>query len=248
MRRLTRKYIGVCVSMLLLVLTVPAMAERAADVEMQALRSWKAGTVVSLEAVNTYGLNRCFGVETISDKVFQRMQGKSYHDNPHITRNHLRYIRTLHYDIQGRIHIGEMVCNRKIAAEVADIFRQLFDARYPIERMVLIDNYDAIDEQSMRANNTSCFCYRKASGLKRLSAHAQGMAVDINTLYNPYYKARGKTVTVQPANALKYCNRSARFPYKIEKGDLCYRLFIKHGFIWGGAWRTMKDYQHFEKK
>jgi hypothetical protein len=27
---------------------------------------------------------------------------------------------------------------------------------------------------------------------------------------------------------------------------LCYKLFIKHGFSWGGAWRTMKDYQHFE--
>ena len=40
--------------------------------------------------------------------------------------------------------------------------------------------------------------------------------------------------------------RGKQFRYKINKGDLCYRLFIKHGFIWGGSWRTVKDYQHFE--
>ena len=34
---------------------------------------------------------------------------------------------------------------------------------------------------------------------------------------------------------------------KIKKGDLCYQLFIEHGFSWGGNWRTTKDYQHFEK-
>jgi hypothetical protein len=32
------------------------------------------------------------------------------------------------------------------------------------------------------------------------------------------------------------------------KGDLLYRLFINHGFEWGGNWRSKKDYQHFEKK
>jgi hypothetical protein len=40
---------------------------------------------------------------------------------------------------------------------------------------------------------------------------------------------------------------NAQNPYKITKGDLCYKLFIKHGFSWGGEWKSKKDYQHFEK-
>ena len=33
----------------------------------------------------------------------------------------------------------------------------------------------------------------------------------------------------------------------IDRNDLCYRLFVKHGFTWGGSWRSLKDYQHFER-
>ena len=44
----------------------------------------------------------------------------------------------------------------------------------------------------------------------------------------------------------EYADRSKQYRYKIVKGDLLHRLFLKHGFTWGGAWRTMKDYQHFE--
>lgn len=48
-----------------------------------------------------------------------------------------------------------MVVNAAIADKAIDIFRQLYLADYRIERMVLIDNYDADDESSMRANNSS---------------------------------------------------------------------------------------------
>lgn len=213
----------------------------------EALRSWKAGAVVSEKAVGRYGLDRCFTSEPIPDAVFERMRGKSYPAGCSVKRSDLRYLRVLHVDCDGRTHLGEMVCNASIAADLVDIFRQLYQARYPIERMVLIDEYGANDEQSMRANNTSSFCYRVVSGSKTLSKHARGMAVDINTLYNPYVRTRGGKQIVEPATATPYTDRTKKFRYKIEKGDLCYRLFTAHGFKWGGNWNTMKDYQHFEK-
>ena len=184
-----------------------------------------------------------FRIDTISDAVFQRMQGKSYPEGCIVSRSELRYLTVSHYDHQGKTHTGELVCNKRIATDLIDIFRSLYKAHYPIERMRLIDDYEADDERSMRANNTSCFCYRAVSGSKKLSKHAQGLAIDINPLYNPYQKG----AKVQPANARRYCNRAASFPYKIEKGDLLYRLFVSHGFSWGGSWRSLKDYQHFEK-
>ncbi len=216
--------------------------------ELQWLKSWKAGMIVSANVVECYGKDRCFGIDTISDRVFSRMKGKSFKADCTVKRSDLRYLRTLHSDADGKIHIGEMVCNKAIAQDLLDIFRQLYDARYPIERMVLIDEYEADDEMSMRANNTSCFNFRRVAGSAKLSKHAQGLAVDINTLYNPYVRKRKDgTWVVQPATARKYADRRGQFLYKIEKGDLLYQLFIQHGFKWGGAWQSLKDYQHFEK-
>ena len=189
-----------------------------------------------------------FTVDTISDAVFQRMKGKSYKDDCTVSRSELRYLRLSHYDGAGKERVGELVCNKVIANDLKEIFQELYRQKYPIERIQLIDDYDGDDERSMQANNTSCFNFRAIAGSTKLSKHSQGMAIDINPLYNPYVRQRkdGRTV-VQPATGRKYANRSKRWPYMIVKDDLCYRLFTKHGFKWGGSWRTMKDYQHFER-
>lgn len=227
------------------VMLVMVMAQ--ASLASSVFNPWRAGTVVSEEDVKAYGEERCFTAEPISNAVFARMN-YSYTSNQHIARTDLRYLRVLHRDLSGRILLGEMVCHKQIANELIEIFHALYKAAYPIGRMVLIDNYKANDEASMRANNTSCFCYRRVAGSNKVSAHGMGLAVDVNPLYNPYVKHRSNgTVFVQPANARQYTDRDRKFGYKIERGDLCYRLFIERGFTWGGAWRTLKDYQHFEK-
>lgn len=214
----------------------------------QVLQQWQAGQTVTEAAIKAYGgLEQCFASEPIPDGVWMRMQGKTYMANPHIQRADLRHIRALHWDYDGQIHIGEMVCNKKIAPLLTSILRQLYDAHYPIQSMLLPDVYDADDEIQMRHNNSSCFCYRTKPGSKSLSYHARGLAVDLNTLYNPYYKDRQDgTRLVMPATATTYCDRTKAFPYKIDEQDLAYRLFTKAGFSWGGHWRSCKDFQHFE--
>jgi hypothetical protein len=189
-----------------------------------------------------------FRIDTLSNEVFSRMKGKSYPEGCTVARSDLRLLSVLHYDADGSTKHGQMVCNKAIADDLLDILRSLYEAHYPIERMTLIDDYDADDERSMTANNTSCFCYRQIAGSKRLSKHAQGLAVDINPLYNPCVKKQsdGKT-NIQPAAGARYANRRQTSPYRLERGDLCYRLFVEHGFRWGGDWKTTKDYQHFER-
>ncbi len=214
-----------------------------------AMSAWRAGEKVQYKEVVDYGIDKCFMATAIPDKVFARMKGKTYKKNCTVRRADLRYVRVLHYNLRGEICIGELVCDKGISGDLVDIFRKLFNAKYPIERMVLIDNYGADDKCSMEANNTSCFNYRFVAGSKVLSNHSRGRAVDINPLYNPCVaKRRNGTVSVDPEKGWRYADRSKSFSYKIEKGDLCYRLFIEHGFTWGGNWRTKKDYQHFEKK
>ena len=189
-----------------------------------------------------------FYQQEITDDIFVRIEGKSFKANCTTPREDLRYLRVLHYNLDREVLQGELICHKDIADDLLAIFQELYKAAYPIERMVLIDEYEADDEASMRDNNTSAFNFRRASGMQRLSSHSTGMAIDINPLYNPLVKHREGKTKVFPATATTYIDRSKYFPYKIEKGDLCYRLFKKYGFSWGGDWRSSKDYQHFEKR
>ena len=183
-----------------------------------------------------------FWISEIDDALMARMKGKSYKDNCPIPVEDLRYVHVLHKDLQGNTHEGELVCNVYIAKDVLEIFRGLYEAGYPVERVRLVDDYDADDEMSMRDNNSSCFNFRFITQSTKISKHGLGLAIDINTLYNPYVKGEH----VEPSTAKEYTDRSKNFPYKIERGDLCFRLFAEHGFEWGGDWKSLKDYQHFE--
>jgi hypothetical protein len=187
-----------------------------------------------------------FYILEINDDIFDRIYGKSFKEDCSLPREDLRYLHVLNRDKDGNTHEGEMIVNKHIAEDVLEIFRELYDNDYPIEKIRLVDEYDADDELSMRDNNSSSFNFRTVPGTKKISKHARGLAIDINTLYNPYIrKVNGETV-ISPDNATEYADRDMDYDYKIEKGDLCYNLFIEHGFKWGGEWKNSKDYQHFE--
>ncbi len=190
--------------------------------------------------------SRDFVISEITDEIWKRIEGKSYRDDCTVPVEDLRYIHVLHKDIDGVTHEGEMVCNAYIAEDLIEIFRELYDAGYPIEKMRLVDEYQADDEASMEDNNSSCFNFRFISHTTKVSKHGLGLAVDINTLYNPYIKVVKGERVLEPVTAEEYLDRDKEFDYKISKGDLCYRLFTEHGFEWGGDWTNSKDYQHFE--
>lgn len=187
-----------------------------------------------------------FYITEITDELFAKMQGKSYKDNCTVPRKDLRYIHVLHKDLDGETKEGEMVVNQFIAEDVLEILKELYKADYPIEKIRLIDEYDASDEMSMRDNNSSSFNFRFISYTTTVSKHGKGLAVDINTLYNPYVKMVNGSLSVEPATAVEYTDRNKDFRCKIDHNDLCYKLFTEHGFEWGGDWESAKDYQHFE--
>ena len=209
---------------------------------MKGIIGFIIGILLSLGDISAQYPANCFTQQEISDSLFARIYGKSFKEDCTTPREDLRYLRVLHSNKVGEVLHGELVCHKSIAIDLLGIFQELFQARYPIERMVLIDNYNADDEASMQANNTSAFNFRNAVGMRRLSSHSTGMAIDINPLYNPLVKHREGGTRVYPSTATPYIDRTKDFPYKIVKGDLCYRLFKQHGFSWGGDWRSSKDY------
>ncbi len=193
-------------------------------------------------------ISKEFYYEELSDEIKDRIQGKSYKDNCEVPYEELRYVRVLYVGFDGESHRGELIVNKAIAKDIIEIFRELYDEKYPIERMVLVDEYDADDNTSMTADNTSSFNYRKVDGTDHLSLHSYGLAIDINPMYNPYVRTVDGKKVITPENGSSYADRSLACEYYIDKEDACYKAFTEHGFTWGGAWVNSKDYQHFQKK
>lgn len=198
------------------------------------------------EYYSNYETEFFFHSVELNEEIKTRITGISFKENDVISYDDLRYIRVLHYGFDDEIHIGELIVNKAISNYIVDIFHEFFEEKYPIEKMVLIDNYNGDDELSMKDNNTSAFNYRPVTGSSSLSKHSMGLAIDINPLYNPYVKEKSGTTTILPKDGKPYADRAQENKYYIRKEDTCYQAFVSRGFTWGGNWNSLKDYQHFE--
>lgn len=185
-----------------------------------------------------------FYYEQIPAEVQERIKGRSYPEGARISLDELCYVHVLHTGFDGETHKGELIVNRDIAEDTLSIFRKLYEGKYPIEKIELVDNYEADDLLSMAANNSSAFCYRVIWGTDEISNHSYGRAIDINPRYNPYISYHDGIEVIQPDN---YIERNEDNPYVIDHESLVYRTFIEHGFEWGGDWTDSKDYHHFQK-
>lgn len=214
---------------------------------VQYIKSLPAGSNIGKYSVNAATLAECFTSEEISPTIFDRMENKSYSEGCTTEIKSLRYVKVLHYGFDEEIYVGELVVNRMIEKDILDIFKELFDEKYPIEKMLLIDEYDADDILSMEDNNTSCFNFRMVEGTTSLSNHAYGLAIDLNPLYNPYVRTIEGKENILPRNGVEYADRNLDCKYYIKKDDVAYKIFKKYGFSWGGDWSSPIDYQHFQK-
>lgn len=188
-------------------------------------------------------LEEGFTATALPENIIEKISGKSYRENHDIGLDELAYLQMLFVDYHGSTQRGEMIVHYSLAKEVLEIFRELYKAGYQIEKMRLVDEYGADDEQSMADNNSSAFNYRVVADTDMISMHGYGRAIDINPLHNPYIVG-GK---IMPENAVKFADRSKSFPHMIDHNDLAYKLFKQRGWTWGGDWKTQKDYQHFYK-
>lgn len=134
-----------------------------------------------------------------------------------------------------------MIVNRAAAAGVTRAFRVLYEARFPIEEMRVVARSELDAPPTGDGDNTTAFACRAATGLRRWSAHASGLAVDVNPFQNPY--TRGDLVL--PELASSYLDRSWRRPGMIAPGDPVVRAFTTIGWSWGGEWSQPVDLQHF---
>lgn len=212
------------------------------------------GTVLNPEQLDLTDWDRYFMDWEIEegDNLYERINGKSYRENPYVPLESLRYVKLIHYNFDGQIQVGELVISREILDDMRNIFRELFEEEYQIQSMYLVDNYwtgdpDTTDWASIEENNTSAFCYREITGGGNLSNHAYGKAIDINPQQNPYVSYSSGSPSWSHENANEYIDRDSGLPHVITHEDPAYRIFTSYGFRWGGDWNNPKDYQHFDK-
>jgi hypothetical protein len=158
-----------------------------------------------------------------------------------VGRADLRYVTVSFVGFDGRPHTGELVVHERVAAGVVAVFARLYRARFPIEQMRLVTGADLVAHPTGDGNNTAAFVCRAARKQTRWSAHAYGLAVDVNPFQNPY--RRGDLVLPELAGA--YLDRADRRPGMIRPGDPVTAAFAALGWTWGGTWRSPRDFMHF---
>lgn len=193
------------------------------------------------------------GVEVFSSSVRRIGPGLAAKMTAHdpavcpVPLSDLRHLSMSYVGFDGQSHRGVMIVDAAVADDVLQVFAALYEARFPIERMRLIDAYDGNDNRSMADNNTSGYNCRRVAGSTSWSDHAFGRAVDINPVQNPYVV--GDRVLPVAGRAFVAVDRSAGAdtePGVIQVGDAARRTFDRLGWQWGGTY-TDPDYQHFSR-
>ncbi|MBE7477616.1 MAG: M15 family metallopeptidase [Ignavibacteriales bacterium] len=159
---------------------------------------------------------------------------------PDGTIENLRIVDIYYYGFDDKLHKGQLVVHKDVVLDIIEIFEFIRESHFPVEKVIPISQYNWSDEKSMKDNNTSAFNYRFISGTRVISNHASGLAIDINPRLNPYIK-NGSSL---PANCIYDTTKTGT----ISASSQLVNEFKQRGWQWGGDWKSLKDYQHFEKK
>ncbi len=156
-----------------------------------------------------------------------------------------RLVTVKYYGFDNKIHQGQLVIDYALVGDIEEIFAFAFEKQFPMQSVIPVadlrfrKNNHWDDNLSMAANNTSAFNYRLSTGSTQLSKHAYGRAIDINPWLNPYIKG----TIISPSGA-RYLPEQAG---TLTAAHPLVQKFLQLGWQWGGNWKTLKDYQHFEK-
>lgn len=157
-------------------------------------------------------------------------------------REDLRRLQVGYVDFEGHLRRGTLVAHRDSVVDLAEIFSALFDARFPIERMEPVERFGGDVVRSLRANNTAAFNCRKPGQINAPvsdSPHANGRAIDINPLQNPWRDPRCDCWMPRATYAKATSGLGI-----IREGSLPVQLFEDRGWVWQDI--KVPDFMHFD--
>jgi hypothetical protein len=154
--------------------------------------------------------------------------------------NELQLIDVRYYSTDGKLHKGQIVTNKVLANELAEIFAFILKTKFPVAHVIPAVKYNWDDNLSMQDNNSYSFCYRNVG----FSKHALGMAMDINPYFNPVRWKKGyENRQDKPEGAIRDTTINGTF----YSSHPVVQEFIRFGFKWGHNFKMKYDDHHFEK-
>lgn len=177
------------------------------------------------------------GNDTIIDAAYTFEEAISGTKAPRSIIDQLTLFDVTYLSTDGRIHRGQILCNKIIEEEIKKIFRFMLDKGFVIEKAIPIVKYNWNDSLSMDDNNSYSFCYRDIT----YSKHATGMAIDINPRFNPL-RWKGEERPNKPEGAV----RDTTVNGTLYPGHPVVEEFRKLGFRWGHTFTRFYDDHHFE--
>ncbi len=182
-------------------------------------------------------------IAALDDATLARMRGRSWQDDPRCPAPAaLARVAVRHLTMAGAVADGELVVARALAAEVVALFGRLYAIGFPLTRVALVDDYDADDQRSMAADNSSGFNFRVVAGTSVLSQHALGIAIDLNPIENPMVWPGGERC--EPTAGAGFLDRTRVRPGMIVRPGPVTAIFDELGWEWGGDWRHVADLHH----
>jgi len=178
------------------------------------------------------------------------VRANEYHNGCPVELSDLRVLGVSYWGFDNQVHQGAMVVNAGAVAPLTTVFHKLYDLRFPVHYMSLMDAYGPHPPPS--GDVTASFECRQAVkspcnkggslGTGSWSEHAYGEAVDLNPVENPYVgcgQTRDKT-------AVSFMKRTPLRREMVTPDVLA--AFQSVGWGWGGSWYgSTKDYMHFSQ-
>ncbi len=161
----------------------------------------------------------------------------------------LELLDVTYFGFDNEVHKGQIVVNKKISKKILAFFEMSLAIHFPIEKVIPIShpNYAWDDNVSCDDNNSAGYNFRYIGGTSRMSKHAEGLAIDINPVQNPYIKFNEnmEQIFIAPENGIF----DPSIPGTLHKNHPLVIFLKNNGFDWGGDWTKESgriDYQHFE--
>lgn len=206
--------------------------------------SYRATNRPRSEVSASYAIKRIRVLNAVVTQTTAAEVAKTYRAGCPVGPSKLRTISMNFYGFDSVMHRGVMILRSDLMPEAIRAFQKALDAGYPIAKMNNPNLYGGDDPKQMEANNTSGFNCRKVVGNPYAqSPHSYGIALDVNTVQNPYRDRNGRW---WPTNGTSYIDRTPLRAGMLSTGSSLTSQLRQDDFFWGGLWSPGRDYQHFQ--
>jgi len=182
-------------------------------------------------------------IQPIPDDVLDKMVGRSWKQGCPVDRSDLSYLELSYWGFDDQAHTGTIVIHKDLAVELVEIFKELYEARFPIERMQPYEDFE-VDEYAAYNDTVAYYCRPAQDDPSMCSSHCYGYAIDINPLINPFLDPK---LGWWPAGSSEYADRDEGARGKITLDSDVVEIMTRHGWEWGGFNADGVDYMHFRK-